>query len=56
MIGLGLGLVVALFTVKGANIDRNEAPAIFFGFLGMFGGIGLVISYIIEKKWLDQQK
>ena len=56
MIGLGLGLIIALFAVKGANLENREAPAIYFGFLGLFGGIGLVVSYLIEKKWLDQQK
>ena len=56
LVGLGLGLVVALFTVKGTGLNGDDAAAIFFGFIGIFGGIGLIVSYVIEKKWLDQQK
>jgi FtsH-binding integral membrane protein len=56
LVGIGLGLIVALFTVKGTGMDEEEGVAIFFGFVGIFGGLGLIISYVVEKKWLDQQK
>ena len=61
LVGLGLGLIVALFTVRGifgnelSNGDEDQAAAIYFGCIGIFGGLGLIVSYIIEKKWLDQQ-
>jgi len=68
LVGLGLGLIVALITSNavlpshqpglptiGDNRGDQEA-AIYFGCIGIFGGLGLIISYFVEKKWLDQQK
>ena len=63
LVGLGLGLLVALFIVRaifGAvppghyNNNGDQEAAIYFGCIGIFGGLGLVVSYIIEKKWLDR--
>ncbi|WP_233165647.1 DUF6249 domain-containing protein [Pedobacter sp. ASV12] len=62
LVGLGIGLIVALFLSRGmfsGNMNHNEegqAVAIYFGCLGIFGGLGLIVSYAIEKKWLDEQK
>lgn len=63
LVGLGIGLIIALLTERsligasGAyNSDHDgQSAAIYFGFLGIFGGLGLITSYIIEKKWLDKQ-
>lgn len=61
MVGLGLGLLIALLTVKnvyGSNIghaEEGQVAAIYFGFLGIFGGFGLITSFIIEKKAIDHQ-
>ena len=61
LVGLGIGLLVALFTVRGvfgSDLTRGEegqAVAVYFGCLGIFGGMGLIVSYIIEKRWLDKQ-
>lgn len=54
LVGLGIGLIVALFTVKLANIQRDEAVALYFGCLSIFGGLGLIVSYVVEKAWLDK--
>jgi len=56
MVGLGLGLIVAIFIVQNMSVSQEAASAVFFGFIFLFGGLGLVISYAIEKKWLDRQK
>lgn len=56
MVGLGLGLIAALFTAAKSGLDDEAQAAIYFGFIFLFGGIGLIVSYAIEKKWLDQQK
>jgi len=56
MVGLGLGLLTALFIVMQTNIEDEKAVALFFGLIFIFGGLGLIISYVVEKKWLDQQK
>lgn len=61
LVGLGIGLVVALFAVRGLfgtdmdSGERGQAVAMYFGCIGIFGGMGLIVSYIIEKKWLDKQ-
>lgn len=61
LVGLGVGLLVALFTVRGVfgsemtDMEEGQSVAIYFGCLGIFGGVGLIISYIIEKKWLDKE-
>jgi hypothetical protein len=64
LVGLGIGLLVALITERGLiGVSVNDhhghdgqSAAIYFGCLGIFGGLGLIISYIIEKRWLDNQK
>jgi tetrahydromethanopterin S-methyltransferase subunit E len=59
LVGLGLGLLVAMFSVRGVfgpdmtNGEEGQAVAIYFGCIGIFGGLGLIISYFVEKKWLD---
>lgn len=61
LMGLGIGLLVALFTVRGVfgsnmtHEEESQTVAVYFGCLGVFGGLGLIISYLIEKKWLDQE-
>lgn len=60
LVGLGIGLLVALFTVRsifGPNMTHNEegqAVAVYFGCLGIFGGLGLITSFLIEKKAIDK--
>ncbi len=62
MVGVGLGLIVALFTVRGVfnakltDSETGQAVAVYFGSIFIFGGLGLIVSYVIEKKWLDQQE
>ncbi|TCD11713.1 hypothetical protein EZ449_05500 [Pedobacter frigidisoli] len=61
LVGLGIGLLVALFTVRSTfgsdmtHTEEGQAVAIYFGCIGIFGGIGLIVSYVIEKKWLDKE-
>jgi tetrahydromethanopterin S-methyltransferase subunit E len=62
LVGLGIGLLVALFTVRGVfgsdmtRSEQGQSVAIYFGFIGIFGGLGLIVSYLVEKKWLDSNK
>ncbi|TDQ09612.1 DUF6249 domain-containing protein [Pedobacter metabolipauper] len=67
LVGIGLGLIIALFTdmIVENSLDlsnrhhsfrHGESTAIYFGFIGIFGGIGLILSYVIERKWLENQK
>lgn len=55
LVGLGIGLLIALFIVRGVGMTEDESVAVYFGCVGIFGGFGLIISYIIEKKWLDKE-
>lgn len=51
LIGAGLGLFIACVldrTVFAASMDDNEA--IYFSLIAIFGGLGLFMSYRIEKK------
>jgi len=55
LVGLGIGLLLALFTTVNLYLKEEQNVAVYFGCIGIFGGLGLIVSYIIEKKWLDQQ-
>lgn len=55
MVGLGLGLLIALFTVLTTKMDEENGVAVYFGCISIFGGLGLITSYLIEKKWLDNE-
>lgn len=56
LVGFGLGLLIALFMVRATGMDDDEAVAVYFGCLGICGGLGLILSYVMEKNWLDKQK
>lgn len=52
LIGSGLGLFLAYIldnTLYFAK-ENNDNPAIYFSMIAIFGGGGLFISYLIEKK------
>lgn len=63
--GVGLGLFLAFLVdelmmkhnvMVNGEMDYREYPQIYFAMIGLFGGLGLVISYIIEKRdWLDKK-
>jgi hypothetical protein len=52
LMGAGLGLFLAsiLSYYVFTGIDGKHNPAIYFSLIGIFGGLGLFISYLIEKK------
>lgn len=53
LVGLGLGLLIALFVTIQLNMEAEQAVPVYFGCLSIFGGLGLIVSYIIEKKWME---
>lgn len=59
-VGVGFGLLAALTTVRlmfGGQVSHTEESqvvAIFFGFITLMGGAGLIVSYLVEKKWMDK--
>jgi len=53
LMGSGLGLFLANIldhTMMAAINTDNDNPAIYFSLIALFGGIGLFISYLIEKR------
>lgn len=36
--------------------NNDSSPAIYFSLIAIGGGIGLLVSYYMEKKWWDQNK
>jgi hypothetical protein len=54
MIGSGLGLFLA-FVLDNTILNFRQGidednPAIYFSLIAIFGGIGLFVSHLIEKK------
>jgi hypothetical protein len=53
LIGAGLGLCLAyILSIKIFPDDDN--PAIYFGLIAVFGGLGLFVSFMMEKKDNDK--
>jgi uncharacterized protein DUF6249 len=53
LIGSGIGLLIAYIAdLSVALIDGEENPTIYFALIAIFGGLGLIGSYKIEKKEL----
>lgn len=51
LVGSGVGLLLAyLIDVASSSINGDENPAIYFSLIAIFGGLGLIVSYRIEKK------
>jgi hypothetical protein len=51
LMGSGIGLLLAyLIDMASTSIDGDENPSIYFALIAIFGGLGLVLSYRIEKK------
>ncbi|HEY1200673.1 MAG TPA: DUF6249 domain-containing protein, partial [Niastella sp.] len=49
--GCGIGLLLAyLVDVVSSTINGEENASIYFALIAIFGGIGLIASYRIEKK------
>ncbi|WP_316741734.1 DUF6249 domain-containing protein [Pedobacter antarcticus] len=55
LVGLGLGILIALFTTIITKITEDQSVAVYFGCIGIFGGLGLIVSYWIEKQWLEKR-
>jgi hypothetical protein len=63
LLGSGIGLFAAYmidqFALGGGGrySHHDNVPALYFSLIGIGGGLGLVISYLIEKKyWYDKKE
>jgi len=66
LIGAGLGLFLAFLLDRHIlpqqynefngklYVDRDANVAIYFALIAVCGGLGLVVSYFLEKKWWDK--
>jgi len=53
LIGSGFGLLIAYIAdLSLVAIDGEENPTLYFALIAIFGGLGLIGSYKIEKKEL----
>ncbi|MCJ8210874.1 hypothetical protein MUY27_14245 [Mucilaginibacter sp. RS28] len=50
LIGSGLGLLIAYILDNTAFRDMHDNEALYFALIAIFGGAGLFVSYLIERK------
>jgi hypothetical protein len=60
-VGAGIGLLIAYFVdwnmkTSSANYNDDDNPAIYFACIAIGGGLGLILSYAIEKKEVLNKK
>lgn len=59
LLGAGIGLMLAYFITQYVLHD-DDNPALWFAFIGIGGGIGLITSYRMEqpvwKEWMEEEK
>lgn len=53
LVGAGIGLFLAYVLENTAFRGRSNEEMIYFSLIAVFGGLGLVISFLIEKKHLN---
>jgi hypothetical protein len=53
ILGFGVGLLVAYFLDAFVlpHPEFVDSTAVYFGFIGLFGGLGLMISYVAEMRY-----
>ena len=57
LMGAGIGLFLAyVLDIFVFHTSENDNPAIYFALIAIFGGGGLFLSYLIEKKEADKFK
>lgn len=56
LIGVGLGLLLAYTIDESLPRVTPERPALYFSLIGICGGLGLVISYFIERKEMQKHQ
>ncbi len=49
-IGAGIGLLLALFISNAMNWQGSDKTGVFFGFIAVGGGIGMLAAYLYERK------
>jgi hypothetical protein len=56
MVGAGVGLFLAFILDRSVfSHSEDENVAVYFSLIAIFGGCGLLLSYLIEKKHNDKE-
>jgi hypothetical protein len=52
LLGAGIGLFLSFVLVNTcfSGYDQESKPAVFFSLIAIFGGLGLLVSFLVEKK------
>lgn len=51
LLGVGIGLITAFWlTTYVLQTSNDQGTPIYFGMIGIFGGLGLITSYLFEKR------
>lgn len=66
VLGSALGLLTAFFidelmlnhkaVTPGGEVYQKDFPQVYFALIGIGGGLGLIISYLVEKKGWNSRK
>ncbi len=49
-IGAGIGLLLAIIITQVLQLDEDTKTGVFFALIAIFGGLGMLGSYIYERK------
>ena len=60
LVGAALGLLVAFFIKDGMLPDKNwyndDVQVLYFGATFLFAGIGLLVSFVLERKYTAEDR
>jgi hypothetical protein len=49
-VGAGIGLLLSVLITKSLHLEGSERNAVFFGLIALFGGTGMILDYLYERK------
>lgn len=49
-VGVGLGLLLAIIITNTLQMEEDSSTGVFFAFIAIFGGAGLLGAYLYERK------
>lgn len=55
LIGLGVGILVAYTIISALDLYDDQSIVIYTSCVFIFGGIGLLVSYFLEKKKINKK-
>ncbi len=49
-IGAGIGLLLAILITNMFGLEEGDKTGVFFGMIALFGGLGMLLAYLYERK------